>query len=123
MRLLIVQRVEGCQYKSVEELREIYQSCKGKGVTVLLDGSKAFPFLGKECLDGCYDYMVADLQYSAGIQGNAGAAILSRDQATHAKAKGLLDFIGNPMQPMECYLTMRGLKTLHIRAEQQVRNA
>lgn len=61
VRLLIVQRVEGCTIKSVEELREIYQSCKDKGVTVLLDGSKAFPLLGKENLDGCYDYMVADL--------------------------------------------------------------
>ncbi len=54
----------------------------------------------------------------AGIQGYSGAVILSNLQSEHSKAKGIIDFIGNNLQPMNSYMLMRGLKTLALRAEE-----
>ena len=61
---------------------------------------------------------MTDLQYYSGIEGNAGAAILSQEDDKNAKIKGIIDFIGSNLQPMDCFMTMRGLKTLSLRIEQ-----
>jgi len=41
----------------------------------------------------------------------------------HQKAKGIIDFIGNVIQPMDAYLTLRGLKTLGLRIRAHLKNA
>lgn len=58
--------------------------------------------------------------YSGGS--NSGAVILSEDLSLHQKAKGIIDFAGNVIQPMDAYLTLRGLKTLGLRIKAHLKN-
>ena len=49
--------------------------------------------------------------------------MLSFNTAANQRVKGVVDFIGSNLQPMDCYMTMRGLKTLALRLDAMSGNA
>ena len=88
---------------------------------LILDISLAYPLLsGAKYSD--YDYLVSDLSYSAGIDTAKGAVVLSDVQEKGTKIKAMLDGIGSILQPMDCFLNMRGYKTLSVRINEQLKN-
>ncbi|KAG8182749.1 hypothetical protein JTE90_023389 [Oedothorax gibbosus] len=51
-----------------------------------------------------------------------GAAATNNDEI-YAKLKSTSQLVGSLPSPLDCYLVLRGLKTLHLRMEQHMRNA
>ena len=90
-----------------------------------VDITSTFSLLQKEKGAGLknFDFLLGDLAQFSGVTGEAGAFFISHDPKTNAKVKGIIDFIGNNLQPMNCYQIMRGLKTLSLRIEESILNA
>ncbi|TNV77277.1 hypothetical protein FGO68_gene6233 [Halteria grandinella] len=106
---------------SDEQVKALNAMCKAQGAHLIVDISTGYQMIKRHEFSDEFDYMVADLSYFAGIQGNAGAAILANDQAVFAKVQGVVNFIGNGLQPMDCFMTQRGLKTLGLRLDHQLK--
>jgi len=53
--------------------------CKNKGITFILDISTTFALLLKNEKPLNFDYLLSDLSYCSGIEGNAGGVVLSNE--------------------------------------------
>ena len=69
-----------------------------------------------------FDYMVSDLSYYVGIDTGRAGAVLCNSKENFAKINCTVCMAGYILQPMDCFVNMRGLKTLHVRLDEQFLN-
>ncbi len=62
-------------------------------------------------------------KYLNGHSDVVGGAIVLNDEALYQRLKFLQNAIGAVPGPMDCWLTVRGIKTLHVRMERHQANA
>jgi cystathionine beta-lyase/cystathionine gamma-synthase len=62
-------------------------------------------------------------KYLGGHSDTVGGAILLNDTATYERLKFLQNAIGSVPGPQDCWLILRGVKTLHLRMERHCQNA
>ena len=110
---------------SLANLENIFKICKESGANLIVDISTTFSLLADDYFKNNknFHYLVSDLRYYAGVDTVRTAAILSNDLNEHSKALVCVNAIGAAAQPMDCFLTIRGLKTLAIRIDDQKERA
>jgi cystathionine gamma-lyase len=62
-------------------------------------------------------------KYMNGHSDVVGGALITSNDALYERLKFLQNAVGAVPAPMDCFLVMRGLKTLHIRMERHAQNA
>lgn len=62
-------------------------------------------------------------KYLNGHSDVVGGAILVNDEALHERLRYLQNAVGAIPGPLDCFLVLRGLKTLHLRMERHTQNA
>jgi cystathionine gamma-synthase len=92
-------------------------------VLVAVDNTFASPYLQQPLLLGANISMHSSTKYLGGHSDVVGGALVTTHKDVYEQLKFLQNAIGAVPGPMDCWLTLRGIKTLAVRMERHSENA
>ncbi|MDA0713595.1 MAG: aminotransferase class I/II-fold pyridoxal phosphate-dependent enzyme, partial [bacterium] len=93
------------------------------GALVVVDNTFATPYLQQPLELGADFVIHSTTKYIGGHSDVIGGAIVTNNKEWAQKIDFLSNSIGAIPSPMDCFLILRGIKTLHVRMEKHVKNA
>jgi cystathionine beta-lyase/cystathionine gamma-synthase len=90
---------------------------------VAVDNTFASPYLQRPLALGAHFVVHSTTKYLGGHSDVVGGAILTGDEQAYQRLKFLQNAIGAVPGPMDCWLVLRGLKTLALRMDRHCSNA
>lgn len=96
---------------------------KRHGILTCCDNTFATPALQRPLELGCDMVAHSTTKYLGGHSDVVGGAILCNDTELYTKLKHYQNAVGATPGPMDCFLVLRGTKTLHLRMDRHVENA
>ncbi|MBL0161638.1 MAG: PLP-dependent transferase [Bryobacterales bacterium] len=106
----------------VGDIPALAQLCRANGAALMVDNTFASPLLVRPLELGAHIVVHSSTKYLGGHGDTMGGLIVSDEE--HFETIRRLSRIAGPiLGPMECFLTMRGIKTFPLRMERQCRNA
>ncbi len=105
------------------DLAAIAKICKKRSVLSMADNTFATPFLQNPLALGCDIVAHSTTKYLGGHSDVVGGALISDDETLHKKLMHFQNSCGGTPGPMDCFLVLRGTKTLHVRMERHCANA
>ncbi len=90
---------------------------------VAVDNTFASPVIQQPLKLGADFVVHSTTKYLGGHSDVVGGAIVTSDEAAYERLKFLQNAVGAVPGPMDCFLTLRGLKTLALRIERHSANA
>jgi len=107
----------------IADIATITAAAHEAGAYVVVDNTFATPLLQRPLEDGVDIVVHSATKYLAGHSDVQMGAIVTRDDDLWAVLKGRRDLVGAVPGPFEAWLTLRGLRTLHLRVERAQANA
>lgn len=107
----------------VSDIEAIAEIAHARGALVVVDNTFATPVLQQPFSLGADIVVHSVTKYLAGHSDLIQGAALARDAAVFEPIKFLQNAIGAVPAPLDCWLTLRGLKTLELRVQRHVENA
>ena len=107
----------------VADIPTITAAAHEAGAYVVVDNTFATPLLQRPLEDDVDLVVHSATKYLAGHSDVQMGAIVTRDDELYAVLKGRRDLVGAIPGPFEAWLTLRGLRTLHLRVERAQANA
>jgi cystathionine gamma-synthase len=109
----------------IADIAEISQRAKSFSpqIMVAVDNTFASPYLQQPLSLGANFVIHSTTKYLSGHSDIIGGAIISKEKAAHERLKFLQNAVGAVPGPMDCWLTLRGIKTLALRMERHSVNA
>ena len=92
-------------------------------VIVVVDNTFASPAIQKPLNLGADIVMHSSTKYLGGHSDVVGGALIMNDDDLHTQLKFLQNAVGAVPGPMDCFLVLRGIKTLGLRVERHSSNA
>ncbi len=105
------------------DLEATARTCRARGLRLMVDNTFATPVLQRPLALGANLVVHSTTKYLNGHSDVVGGAVVLDDEADHQRLKYLQNAIGATPGPMESWLVLRGLKTLHVRMARHVENA
>ncbi|MDX1641047.1 MAG: cystathionine gamma-synthase [Balneolaceae bacterium] len=96
---------------------------KHGNVLTVVDNTFASPYLQQPLLLGADAVMHSTTKYLGGHSDVIGGAVASSNEEFMEKIRFQIKTSGGVPGPMDCYLVLRGIKTLHVRVQRSVENA
>lgn len=93
------------------------------GAIVLVDNTFATPALQRPFELGADAIVHSATKYLSGHSDVLGGAVVLNDTALASSVYNMQNWLGAVSSPFDCYLTLRGIKTLGLRMERHSRNA
>jgi len=90
---------------------------------VIVDNTFATPYLQQPLALGCDVVVHSTTKYLGGHSDVVSGAVLTSDGALYEQLKFLQNAAGAVPGPMDCFLVLRGIKTLAVRMERHCENA
>lgn len=112
-RALIFESVSNPLLK-VSDVGAIAAAARSRRVTTILDNTFAGPYLLRPLQLGIDVVLHSATKYLAG-HGDAVAGVVATDSSRARRIRGLRTLTGGIASPFEAWLTMRGIRTLHVR--------
>lgn len=97
--------------------------CHDRGVLLAVDNTFLSPVLQRPLDLGADLVIHSTTKYVGGHSDVVGGAVVVRDESLAEQLGFIQNSCGAVPGPQDCYLTLRGLKTLHIRMERHCHNA
>lgn len=107
----------------VFDIKAISKICKEKKILLVVDNTFQSPVLTNPLLLGADMVTHSISKYIGGHSDVIGGAIILNDKALYQKLEFNMKTLGTGLPPFECYLALRGSKTLQVRIERAQRNA
>ncbi len=95
---------------------------KENKLTLVVDNTFASPYLQNPLALGADIVMHSVTKYLGGHSDVVMGALVTNDNALHEQLYFILNSCGANPGPMDCFLVMRGIKTLHLRMERHCFN-
>jgi cystathionine gamma-lyase len=105
------------------DIASIANIAKKNNVLVVVDNTFATPFFQKPLKLGADIVMHSTTKYLNGHSDVIGGAIATNDKELYDKLQFLQNAVGVVPGPFDCFLVLRGIKTLAIRMERHENNA
>ncbi len=99
------------------------RTAKSRGIVTVVDNTFATPFFQKPLKLGADIVMHSTTKYLNGHSDVIGGALVMNDQELYTKLQFLQNAAGGVPGPFDCFLVLRGIKTLAIRMERHAENA
>jgi cystathionine gamma-synthase/methionine-gamma-lyase len=106
----------------VGDLDALSTLCRANGVALVVDNTFATPLLARPLEHGADIVVHSSTKYLSGHGDTLGGLITTTEEHFET-VRRLSRIVGPVLGPMECYLTMRGIKTFALRVERQCENA
>jgi cystathionine gamma-lyase len=107
----------------IADLAAIAAIARAGGALSVVDNTFATPFFQRPLELGIDVVCHSTTKYLNGHSDVVGGAVLTSDAALYQKIQFLQNAVGGVPSPMDSFLVMRGLKTLHVRMERHQENA
>lgn len=107
----------------VSDIRAIAELAHAQGALVVVDNTFATPVFQQPFTLGADVVVHSVTKYLAGHSDLIQGAVLASDPAVFEPIKFLQNAIGAVPAPLDCWLTLRGLKTLELRVLRHAENA
>ena len=107
----------------IYDIAKICADAHAKGALVVVDNTFATPYFQQPFQLGADLVVHSVTKYLAGHSDLIQGAVLARDAAVFEPVKFLQNATGAVPSPFDCWLTLRGLKTLELRMERHALNA
>lgn len=105
------------------DIAAVCEIAKRKGVRVVVDNTFATPALQKPLHLGADLVIHSTTKYLGGHSDVVGGAIVTSNDEWAQELRFLSNAVGAIPSPMDCFLVMRGTKTLDVRMERHMANA
>ncbi|WP_267358406.1 MULTISPECIES: cystathionine gamma-synthase [unclassified Methylobacterium] len=107
----------------VVDVRRIAADAKAAGALVVVDNTFLSPALQQPIALGADLVVHSTTKFLNGHSDVIGGAVIAADKAVGEELAAWANTIGVTGSPLDAYLTLRGLRTLFVRVDQQQRNA
>jgi cystathionine gamma-lyase len=105
------------------DLAEVARIARAHGARTVVDNTFATPYFQRPLALGIDLVVHSTTKYLNGHSDVVGGAIATSDDALHDRLRYLQNAVGGVPSPMDAFLVLRGLKTLHVRMERHAANA
>jgi cystathionine beta-lyase/cystathionine gamma-synthase len=105
------------------DIRDISARARRRDITVVVDNTFMTPYFQRPLELGADVVMHSVTKYLNGHSDMVGGALVTRDDALAEKLRFLQNASGAVPGPMDCWLALRGTKTLAVRMERHDANA
>ncbi len=105
------------------DIEECVKVAKEYNILVLVDNTFATPYLQKPLKLGADIVLHSTTKYLNGHADVIGGALIVNSEPLYQELKFYQNAVGGVPSPMDCFLTLRGLKTLQLRMERHCKNA
>jgi cystathionine gamma-lyase len=105
------------------DLAAIARICKRRGVLSMADNTFATPWLQNPLALGCDIVAHSTTKYLGGHSDVVGGALVVDDGYLLKRLAHFQNSCGGTPGPMDCFLVLRGTKTLHVRMQRHCENA
>lgn len=105
------------------DIAAVAEIAHGAGAWLGVDNTFASPVLQRPLTLGADFVVHSTTKYLGGHSDVVGGAVVLNDTAVYERLKFLQNGIGAVPGPMDCFLTLRGIKTLALRMAQHCRSA
>ncbi|MFN2451693.1 MAG: cystathionine gamma-synthase [Candidatus Dormibacteria bacterium] len=105
------------------DIAALSELARGRGVTVCVDNTFASPYLQRPLELGADLVMHSATKYLGGHSDVVGGALMTRSAELAERLRFHQNALGAVPSPFDCWLLLRGLKTLAIRMERHCQNA
>jgi len=107
----------------IVDIRKVSELASPSNILTVVDNTFASSYLQRPLDLGADAVMHSTTKYLAGHSDIIGGAVASSNSKLMEKIEFQVKTSGAVPGPMDCYLTLRGIKTLHVRMERSVENA
>ncbi len=107
----------------IADLAAVAAVARARGAVSVVDNTFATPFLQRPLELGIDVVCHSTTKYLNGHSDVVGGAVLTSDAALFDRLRFLQNAVGAVPSPMDSFLVLRGLKTLHVRMERHQENA
>lgn len=107
----------------IVDIKAIADLAKSKKLTTVVDNTFASPYLQNPLALGADIVVHSSTKYLGGHSDVVGGAILTSHDEMYEGMKFHQNAVGSVPGPMDCYLVLRGVKTLAVRMEAHQKNA
>jgi cystathionine gamma-lyase len=105
------------------DLAEVARIARAHGARTVVDNTFATPFFQRPLALGIDVVAHSTTKYLNGHSDVVGGAVLTSDEALFERLKFVQNAVGGVPSPMDAFLVLRGLKTLHVRMARHAENA
>jgi cystathionine gamma-lyase len=107
---------------SIVDIAKVAELAHRAGAAVVVDNTFATPFLQQPLALGADLVLHSVTKYLGGHSDVVGGAIVTSSDDWHQRLRFLQNAVGAVPGPMDCFLTLRGTKTLAVRMERHSSN-
>ncbi len=107
----------------IVDIEKCAKMAKEYGLLVLVDNTFATPYLQKPLKLGADIVLHSTTKYLNGHADVIGGALVVNSEKLYQELKFFQNAVGGVPSPMDCFLVLRGLKTLPIRMDRHCENA
>ncbi|MFO0562216.1 MAG: PLP-dependent aspartate aminotransferase family protein [Polyangiales bacterium] len=107
----------------VFDIAALAKITRAKGIPLVVDNTFATPVIQRPLALGADIVIHSVTKYLNGHSDVVGGAIALNDDALHEKLRFLQNALGPVPSPFDCFMVLRGIKTLHLRVERASRTA
>ena len=107
----------------VSDIAALSTLAQEHGLLTVVDNTFATPYLQQPLSMGADIVLHSTTKYMGGHSDVVGGALLVNDDDLHDRLRFLQNSVGAVPGPMDCFLVLRGTKTLHLRMERHCENA
>jgi cystathionine beta-lyase/cystathionine gamma-synthase len=105
------------------DIKAVADYAKNKNILLAVDNTFATPALQNPLILGADLVVHSTTKYIGGHSDVIGGAIMTNDQYWSEKIAFLSNSVGAVPAPLDCFLVLRGIKTLSLRMKQHCENA
>ena len=107
----------------VVDIAALCTLCNEADIASVVDNTFATPYLQSPLELGATMVAHSTTKYLGGHSDVVGGAIITNDEGWMDEIQFILNSMGGNPGPQDCFLTMRGIKTLHVRMDRHCDNA
>jgi len=105
------------------DIAAVAETAHARGALVVVDNTFATPYLQQPLSLGADVVVHSSTKYLGGHSDVVGGAVVVNDADLAARLAFLQNAAGGVPSPFDCYLTLRGIKTLAVRMDRHCENA
>lgn len=107
----------------ITDIAHITSRCRAKSVVTVVDNTFASPYLQNPLDMGADIVMHSATKYLGGHSDTLMGALVTSDEELAKRLAFIQNATGGVPGPQDCFLVLRGLKTLHVRMQRHCENA
>ena len=107
----------------IHDIARISKVANENGWLVVVDNTFASPIIQRPLEHGAHIVVHSTTKYIAGHSDLIGGCVITCNEETHKQLKFLQNALGAIPSPLDCFLTLRSIRTLALRIERHCDNA